>query len=147
MLELISTLGLSPIAFEVNNSAVLPFKWSRLKLAPGSPRLCQAFQRAQCVSVPRDSILLPAEGEVSAGRGREGRNLCQPAQQMVEDGVHLFSVSVSMAGSFGREKNCCSGATLRHTVFATQICPLCIYLLTEFSCMFSKCHLDHSYPV
>lgn len=79
MLELISTPGLSPIAFEVNNSAVLPVKWSRLELAPGSPRLCQAFQRAQCVSVPRDGILLPTEGEVSAGGGQEGRNLCQSA--------------------------------------------------------------------
>lgn len=45
MLKLISTLRLSPSAFEVSNSFVLPFKRSRLEHAPRSQRLCQDVQR------------------------------------------------------------------------------------------------------
>lgn len=44
MLKLISTPGLNPSAFEVNNSFVLPLKPSRLEHIPGSPRLCQDVQ-------------------------------------------------------------------------------------------------------
>lgn len=49
MFKLISTLGLSPSAFEVNNSLVLRFKWSRFEHTLSRERLCQAFQRAVCI--------------------------------------------------------------------------------------------------
>lgn len=49
MFKLISTLGLSPSAFEVNNRLVLPFKWSRFEHTLCRERLCQAFQRAVCI--------------------------------------------------------------------------------------------------
>lgn len=69
VLKLISTPGLSPTAFEVNNSVVLLLKWSRFGHAPGRERLRQVFQRAVCGFVPRELHPAPNEG-VDFGRTR-----------------------------------------------------------------------------
>lgn len=54
-------------------------------------------------------------------RGRPGRQKPLPVSLVDGRRWSAFVFSVGLDGrSFGKEKNCCSGATLRHTVFATK---------------------------
>lgn len=151
MLKLISTLRLSPVAFEVNNSFVLPFKWSRLEHAPRSEGPCQAFQRARCISVPRDCILLQTKEEVSAGGGRKAWKplAVRPGRCWKMECICFQSTSrVSDGRSFVKgELLLCSHFEAYSICSEMCFCPPWVYLLPELLCMCLKCHSDHPFLV
>lgn len=94
MFKLISTLGLSHSAFEVNNSLVLPFKWSRFEHTLCRERLCQAFQRAVCIFLCQEIfIVLQTKGTFQKDEALSLRNLGPPGQVDVRRwSVFVFEV-------------------------------------------------------
>lgn len=91
MLKLISTLGLSPSAFEVNNSFVLPFKRSRLERVPRSQRLCQDVQRLFAFCAKELCPAANQGGDFSRVRPWVSGISVGQARWMLGDGGHLFS--------------------------------------------------------
>lgn len=131
MLKLISTPGLSPSAFEVNNSFVLPFKRSRLEHVPGSQRLCQHVQRlfAFCA---KEMCPAPSQG------GDFSRMRFQPwvpvGQARWMSGVECTCFQSEFSISFTEQQRYCSVNTSRFTLFTTKhiFSPFSFFTLRVF---------------